>query len=284
MTDKESVHVLMSKVMADIGAIKKRQRNEHFKFNFRGIDDVMNALYEPLTKHGVFYVAEILENRVDPGQRGFHAVVRVRYTFYGPAGDSVPTEGMGEASDTGDKAVPKALAIALKYALLHTFCIPTEEMAADDADRHAAPKDSAAATPATTSPKTTRQGGSQRSKEVGSEEAKASHPPASKEPTGEVTPSGPNGAAAGSETPAPPKEDGVESGTRESDSSASLAAILAAVTNRRVTESKVVALCARMSVRHEYIHPDGINFGNIATLPAAVLDDVARELGLGVPA
>ena len=34
---------------------------------------------------------------------------------------------MGEAMDTGDKATNKAMSAAMKYALLQTFCIPTEE-------------------------------------------------------------------------------------------------------------------------------------------------------------
>ena len=42
---------------------------------------------------------------------------------------------MGEGMDAGDKASNKAMAVALKYALFQTFCIPTEEMADDDPDR-----------------------------------------------------------------------------------------------------------------------------------------------------
>lgn len=136
-----SIHVLMSRVMADVGAIGKNSRNTQQNFVFRGIDDVMNAVNGALCKHGVFYAPEVLNaeyfNYTTKNGTGMRsATLDVAYTFYGPAGDSVQTVFKGEASDSGDKATNKALAAALKYCLLHTFCIPTEEQARDDADRH----------------------------------------------------------------------------------------------------------------------------------------------------
>ena len=43
---------------------------------------------------------------------------------------------VGEGMDSGDKAANKAMAIAHKYALLQTFCIPTEEQKDPDAETH----------------------------------------------------------------------------------------------------------------------------------------------------
>src|SRR5690606_11320769 len=42
----------------------------------------------------------------------------------------IPAEGL----DSGDKATNKALSAALKYALIQTFSIPTEDMAEGDAE------------------------------------------------------------------------------------------------------------------------------------------------------
>lgn len=136
MSEQESIHVLMSRVMADVGVIGKNQRNEHFNYNFRGIDDVLNALNPALTKHGVFYVPKIILQRLElaPNGKAWHAVIQVAYEFFGPKGDSVVAEGAGEALDSQDKALTKAQQMALKYALLATFCIPTEDQSRDDPD------------------------------------------------------------------------------------------------------------------------------------------------------
>lgn len=134
MTDQASIHVLMSRVMSEIGAIEKSQRNTHFNFNFRGIDDVMNALHGPLTKHGVFFVPQVQESEIVRGDKQWHASVTVRYEFFGPQGDSVTATVTAEGLDSSDKAATKAMSTALKYALLQVFCIPTEEQREIDPD------------------------------------------------------------------------------------------------------------------------------------------------------
>ena len=42
-------------------------------------------------------------------------------------GSYVDTVNVGEAMDSGDKGMNKAMSIALKYSLLQMFLIPTEE-------------------------------------------------------------------------------------------------------------------------------------------------------------
>jgi len=49
-------------------------------------------------------------------------------------GSEVAMTSIGEAMDYGDKGASKTLSIALKYALVNMFLIPTEEMAKDDPD------------------------------------------------------------------------------------------------------------------------------------------------------
>lgn len=140
MAEHESIYVLMSKVMADVGSIGKNRQNTQQGFAFRGIDDVMNALHDVLAKHGVFYLP-YAEERLDQTQeRGANRTIwnrvllKVRFCFYGPSGDSVDAVVWGESLDNADKASSKAHSMALKYALLEVFCIPTEDM--DDGDAH----------------------------------------------------------------------------------------------------------------------------------------------------
>lgn len=142
MTERATIHQALAAVMADIGGVSKNDWNDHQKFKFRGIDALHNAVYGPLCKHGVFVAPEVVEAhyadvQTSQGKPSRQATLRVRYTFHGPAGDSVSVVSQGEAMDSGDKATPKALAVAFKYALLQTFVIPTEDQ--DDPD-HDAPE------------------------------------------------------------------------------------------------------------------------------------------------
>ena len=130
--DTPLIYSLMSRVMADIGAVGKNQTNAFDKYKFRGIDDVYNAVQPAMVKHGVFCVPEVVEQHVNQvqtsqGKPAMQVILRVQHTFYAPDGSSVSAITLGEAMDRGDKAGNKAMSAAFKYALFETFCIPTEE-------------------------------------------------------------------------------------------------------------------------------------------------------------
>lgn len=134
----------MSKVMSDIGFVGKDQKNQAQGFKFRGIDQFVNALYPALIKHGVFMTPECTSENHEirevvrgNGKAGAdkHVTIMMKYHFYAEDGSSVtvgpvPAEGL----DSGDKATNKALSAALKYALIQTFSVPTEDMAEADLD------------------------------------------------------------------------------------------------------------------------------------------------------
>ncbi|MFD7615736.1 ERF family protein [Streptomyces sp. NPDC059802] len=130
-----TIHQLMALVMRDVRDVGKNGFNDHQKYKFRGVDDFIGALAQPLRDHGVFMMTEILD--WTPSVRGkMNAVhLRVAFHFYGPAGDKVTATTLGEASDTADKATNKAMSAALKYALMQTFMIPVDAGSLDDGDR-----------------------------------------------------------------------------------------------------------------------------------------------------
>lgn len=136
-----SIYRKMNLVMLDIGAIGKDQKNQAQGFKFRGIDQFVNALYPALTKHGVFMAPRVKrfdqtlqEVTRSSGKVGVdkHVAIEMEYTFYAEDGSSVTVSVPGEGLDSGDKATNKALSAALKYALIQTFSIPTEDMAEAD--------------------------------------------------------------------------------------------------------------------------------------------------------
>lgn len=135
-----SVHECIGRIVAELPAIGKNQRNTEQGFNFRGIDDVLNALSPLLGKYGVFYVPDVLERVTEKRQTRsggtmYEVNLHVRYTFYGPRGDSVSASGWGEGTDMGDKATNKAMTGAMKYVLFQVFAIATAEQSEIDADR-----------------------------------------------------------------------------------------------------------------------------------------------------
>ena len=141
MSDSPQIHKRMVAVMADIGAIYKGQWNDFHGFNFRGIDDVYNSLHPLMAKHGIFTTPKILSRnsearKMSTGKTQFFIALEVEYTFWAEDGSSVACSVSGEASDSADKATPKALAAAHKYALLQTFLVPTRDMPDQDAGSH----------------------------------------------------------------------------------------------------------------------------------------------------
>ena len=53
------IYAALAAVMADVDHVSKRDRNEHQKFMFRGIDAVVNAVGPVLRKHKVVVVPDV---------------------------------------------------------------------------------------------------------------------------------------------------------------------------------------------------------------------------------
>lgn len=135
-TQVPTVHQAWAAVMADVRELGKNQRNDAQRFNFRGIDDVMNACGPVLRKHGVAVVPSHVtaghrDVQTTQGKPSREATVVVTYTVYGPAGDSFTGMAPGESMDSGDKGTPKAMSVAMRTFLLQALCLPTEDVDPD---------------------------------------------------------------------------------------------------------------------------------------------------------
>lgn len=132
MSDTPTIAQALSAVMGDVRSVGKDGFNAAQKFSFRGIDAVMGAVGPALRDHGVVVLPDLVsfvsgEYHTTKGSQMRSVTVHVRYTFVGPAGDSLVCSVLGEASDSGDKAVPKAMSVAFRTALLQALCLPTDE-------------------------------------------------------------------------------------------------------------------------------------------------------------
>lgn len=128
------VYAAINAVQADLArdGITKDRRNQQQGYNFRGIDDVYNALAPLLAKHGLCVLPRILtrdcvERTTQKGGVLFYVTVEAEFDFVSSEDGSTHTvRTFGEAMDSGDKATNKAMSAAYKYAAFQAFAIPTE--------------------------------------------------------------------------------------------------------------------------------------------------------------
>lgn len=146
MSDQK-IYEQMGAIMSDVVAIGKNQKNQGQNFMFRGIDAVMDALHPIFSKHGVFILPEVLEDRTEErqtkeyidqygkqkgGTNLIYRVMRIKWQFVSAVdGSSVESVNIGEGMDSGDKAANKAMAISLKYALTQMLLLPYNEIDPD---------------------------------------------------------------------------------------------------------------------------------------------------------
>lgn len=123
----------LAAVMADVREVRKDQTNQHQRFNFRGIDTVMNAVGPAFRKHGVVCLPTKVDHHIASKTAGKNnslmnfVTVNVEYTLYGPEGDSIAGQVSAESFDSGDKGTAKAMSVAYRTFLLQALCLPTDD-------------------------------------------------------------------------------------------------------------------------------------------------------------
>lgn len=138
-SNKPLIYAAISRVMADIGAVGKDRKNLQQNYQFRGIEDVLNAAQPALVKHEVFCAPKVKERLREerPTKSGgvmFYTTLTVRHRFFTSDGSHVDVVTVGEAMDAGDKSSNKAMSAAYKYALVELFAIPTKEAIDTESD------------------------------------------------------------------------------------------------------------------------------------------------------
>lgn len=143
ITDAETVavHTAWARVMADVQSVGKADRRDDVggRYNFRGVDRVVNAVGPALRRHGVLVLptkilhVDYREARTSKGNVMQDCTVRVQWTIVGPEGDELgPLESAGQATDTQDKSTSKAISVAQRVLFLTALHIPTQD---PDVDR-----------------------------------------------------------------------------------------------------------------------------------------------------
>lgn len=151
------VHAKVLEVMRRVDRLEKDRKTESGpKFQYRSIDDAMDAVGHAMREVGLVYTTKVTDRQVHhheatSGDRRVlwtTVMLTVAYTFIDPVDGSAQTYEMtGEGRDNSDKATSKAAAMALKYGLLHALMIPVQGMPDGDAENPQVLHDSKAANP-----------------------------------------------------------------------------------------------------------------------------------------
>ncbi|MCF0055549.1 ERF family protein [Dyadobacter sp. CY356] len=126
--------------------ISKDRKNQMQGYNFRGIDDVLNALSPMLAEEKLNILPRVIERECVERQTAkggaiFYTTVKVEFDFVSAVDGSIHTVcTFGEAMDSADKSTNKAMSAAYKYAAFLAFCIPTEGEDADAVTHVITPK------------------------------------------------------------------------------------------------------------------------------------------------
>ncbi|MCF3101485.1 ERF family protein [Streptomyces roseoverticillatus] len=130
------VHLAWLRVRREIRAIAKAEQYNGggTRFNFRGVDTVVNTFGPVTLKHGIniFPVdidAEHRDTTTSKGNKMRECTVTVSWMVMGPMGDALPMllKSRGEALDSADKGTAKAQSVALRVLLLTGGLTPTHD-------------------------------------------------------------------------------------------------------------------------------------------------------------
>lgn len=143
------IQILLAKVMADLKVLPKGEKfagRGMDSYSFRGVDSTINAVGPLFRRYGIVgpvpNLRKVTYETVPIGKDGHltgFARVEVTYEFFGPTGDKLSCAVPGEAMDRGDKALAKAMSVALRIALLQLLCLPTQSEDPDDVNYDRAP-------------------------------------------------------------------------------------------------------------------------------------------------
>lgn len=128
-----------------IGAVRKEGKYDggnSGSYNFRGVDQVTNAVAGVFIDLGILCTPEVIESTHNVYEttrqngsvsRAFHHIMRMRYTFTAAVDGSTHSCVVeGESIDYSDKGTAQASSVAMRVALLQALTLPTDEPDPDE--------------------------------------------------------------------------------------------------------------------------------------------------------
>jgi hypothetical protein len=125
----------MNAVMKEVREVAKSETANipGQQYKYRGVDQVVEALSGAIREQGIVIAPVSVEPPVyraaqtTKGNPVNYMTVTVGYRIYGPEGDYIDGASTGEAMDSGDKALSKAMSVAWRTFLLQSFHLPPKD-------------------------------------------------------------------------------------------------------------------------------------------------------------
>lgn len=131
-------------VLAKEGVAKGRQTSAQGRYQYRGVDDIIDACALPMAEAGLCVFQRTVSHRIEEhksnqGATLFYCYVECEFDFVATDDGSMHTARfVGESFDSGDKSTGKAETYAFRNCLAKTFVIPVNGAEADS-DKHESP-------------------------------------------------------------------------------------------------------------------------------------------------
>lgn len=129
------VYACINAIQAELarhGISKGQRASGGGNYQFRGIDDVYNALSPIMAKHGLVITPDYSQKTTEVRQSSnnkavYYTTIKGTFTLISAVdGSKHVCSTYGEAMDSGDKSTNKAMSIAYKYMCFQVFAIPTQ--------------------------------------------------------------------------------------------------------------------------------------------------------------
>ena len=119
-------------VMREVSRVAKTGENKHHRYKYASEQDLLEAVRPAMVENGLILIpsdVRILNASKDGKQERID--IAVDYHLHHTSGMGMKITVASSGIDGQDKALPKAMTMALKYAVIQTFMIPR----GDDPDR-----------------------------------------------------------------------------------------------------------------------------------------------------
>jgi hypothetical protein len=137
VTATPALNAAICKVMASVRHVRETGKNEHHGYKYASDEDLLASLQPAMAEAGLALLpsavaATIVEHgAAKSGKVQWRTDLLVTYELLHSSGESRTIQVPGCGIDPEDKGAYKAMTGALKYALRHTFLVPT----GDDPER-----------------------------------------------------------------------------------------------------------------------------------------------------
>ena len=136
--EHKNIHEALHAIYKEVGYVQKT-KSASLNYSFAGESEFIKEVRPSMIENGVTISVAKMDSIVQEtyitksGTSMVRSVIHGVVRFTHVSGTWIDTEAYGEASDTGDKSVNKAMTDLYKYALRQTFMIET----GDDPDKSA---------------------------------------------------------------------------------------------------------------------------------------------------